>query len=201
MSPAPIQDGQVEVAGARMHLLEAGPNDGPPVLLLHGAAFSAQTWRELGTLQLLAGKGYHVVAVDLPGRGDSAASALDPEAFGPALLDALGLARPVVVSPSMSGAYSLPLAARSRERLAGLVAVAPVAIERYLDELRGSDLPVLILWGELDTVVPLAEADRLAAALPHSRKVVLAGARHPCYLDAPERFHAELTAFLEACLH
>ena len=39
-------------------------------LLLHGAAFSSETWRELGTLQTLAALGYTAVAVDMPGPGE-----------------------------------------------------------------------------------------------------------------------------------
>ena len=42
---------------------------GTPVLLLHGAAFSSQTWVEVGTLQALSEAGLDVVAVDLPGKG------------------------------------------------------------------------------------------------------------------------------------
>ena len=38
------------------------------VLVLHGAAFSSETWTKLGTLQLLASFGHRAVALDLPGR-------------------------------------------------------------------------------------------------------------------------------------
>lgn len=40
----------------------------PDVLFLHGQAFTSKTWEALGTLALLAGEGYHAVAIDLPGR-------------------------------------------------------------------------------------------------------------------------------------
>jgi pimeloyl-ACP methyl ester carboxylesterase len=201
MEPTGIEERVVEVAGARIHLLAAGPARGAPVLLLHGASFSSLTWRELGTLDVLASGGYRAVAVDLPGYGRSAATQLQPEAFLAALLDALDLERPAVVSPSMSGAFALPLAAHQPERLAGLVAVAPVGIEQNLEALRGSPLHTLLVWGENDTVVPIAAADRLAGALTDVRKVVVPGAGHPCYLDDPERFHAELLDFLGTRRH
>jgi pimeloyl-ACP methyl ester carboxylesterase len=53
-----------------------------------------------------------------------------------------------------------------------------------------------VSWGEKDRVVPLGHADVLAAGIAGAKKVVLAGARHPCYLDVPEVFHAELLRFL-----
>jgi len=196
-----VSELEVDVDGSRVHVLHAGPEGGAPVLLLHGARFSAQTWRDLGTLEVLASSGYRAVAVDLPGYGRSTASELEPEAFLLALLDALGPQRPVIVCPSMSGAFALPLAARHPERLAGLVAVAPVGIEQSLEALRGSALHTLLVWGENDTVVPLAAADRLAGVLMDVRKVVVPGAGHPCYLDDPARFHAELLDFLEASPH
>ena len=37
----------------------------PKVLLLHGAAFSASTWKEIGTLAKLKEWGYKTVAVNL----------------------------------------------------------------------------------------------------------------------------------------
>ena len=40
----------VQAGGTTIHLLEAGPADGPAVLLLHGARFTSKTWLDLGTL-------------------------------------------------------------------------------------------------------------------------------------------------------
>lgn len=44
----------------------------PDVLLLHGQAFTSGTWQALGTLALLAAEGHRAVAIDLPGRTESA---------------------------------------------------------------------------------------------------------------------------------
>lgn len=39
---------------------------GQNVLLLHGAAYNADTWRTTGTLKYLAAMGHHVIAINLP---------------------------------------------------------------------------------------------------------------------------------------
>ena len=188
----------IELGGSRVHLLEAGPAAGPAVLFLHGASFRAATWEDLGTLALLGADGYRVVAIDLPGFGDSEASALAPAAFLPALLDELGLEQPVVVSPSMSGRFSLPLVAEHPERLAGFVGVAPVAIEEHAARLAGNALPTLLVWGSEDRLIPRAQAERLADGMTNARLEVLEDAGHACYMQQPERFHQLLLAFLQA---
>ena len=50
---------------------EAGPPDGPVALLLHGYPESSYMWRDV--LPVLAEAGWHAVAPDLAGLGDSAA--------------------------------------------------------------------------------------------------------------------------------
>lgn len=195
---AAVSTRNVEVLGTPIHVLEAG-QDGPAVLLLHGARFQAQTWRELGTLQALADASARAIAIDLPGFGKSPSArnaTADPAAFLAATLEALGVERPILVTPSMSGAFALALLARSPELLGGLVALAPVAIDRYPD-LSAPGLRALLIWGSEDTVVPLSALDQLAARLDSPRRVILQGARHPSYLDEPERFHQELIAFVE----
>ena len=190
----------VTVQQIRIHYLQAGGSDQPVVLLLHGASFSAQTWQDLGTLALLAGQGYRAVAVDLPGFGQSEPGKPDqPEAFLAEVMEQLTLDRPVLVSPSMSGGYSLPLVARHPEKLHGFVAVAPVSIARYEPELAGNQLPTLALWGGDDRIVPLEQAERLVRALPKARLVVLENAGHACYLQATAEFHQHLTQFVAAC--
>ena len=81
------------------------------------------------------------------------------------------------------------------EAVSGLVAVAPVEIARWMPSLSGSTVPTLGIWGENDSVVPLREGERLCANMADCRLEVLAGAGHPCYLDAPDRFHALLLEF------
>jgi len=187
---------ELRLNGAKIHYLEAG--EGPTVLLLHGQRFSAETWRELGTLELLARQGYRAVALDLPGFGGSEPSEEPPEQFLASVLPLLADSPAVVVSPSMSGRFSFPLLVRRPGFVAGFVAVAPVGVQENLASVHGMDLPALLIWGENDKVVPLRDARALGEALPNSRQVILKGAGHPSYLDATAEFHRELLLFLRA---
>ncbi len=186
----------VHVEGNEVHYLEAGAG-ADCVLFLHGAAFRATTWKDLGSLELVASRGYRAVAVDLPGFGDTPANDLDPAAFLLGFLDAAGIEKPIVVSPSMSGRFSLPLVAGHADALAGFVPVAPVGIDRFGPELGGAELPALVLWGDRDHLIPPADAERLAGFLPRAEAALIADADHACYLDQPERFHELLLGFAE----
>jgi abhydrolase domain-containing protein 14 len=184
-----------EVGMNQLHRLEAGPADGLPVLLLHGARFHSGTWKQLGTLDRLAKEGFRAIALDLPGYGASKPGPpLDLAQF---VADAK-LDKPVVLAPSMSGDVALPFVTAHPDRVAGFVAVAPVGLPSYESALRKLALPTLIVWGEKDEVVPVAQAKALHGWVKDSQLVILSDARHPCYLDRPDEFHAALVAFLKS---
>ena len=187
----------LKLDGQSIHGRAAGPKSGAPVLLLHGAAFDSGTWEELGTLGVLVGAGFRAVAIDLPGFGGSKAAHADPEHFLEKLVPALGLERPVIVSPSMSGGFSFPFVLAHPDRIAGFVPVAPVGAVEYAKRLHASPVPALVVWGERDSTFPISQARPLADSFTDGRVLVLPDARHPAYLDQPELFHRELVEFVK----
>jgi pimeloyl-ACP methyl ester carboxylesterase len=60
---------RVATNGIELHLVEAGPDDGPPVVLSHGFPELAYSWRH--QIPDLADAGYHVLAPDQRGYGRS----------------------------------------------------------------------------------------------------------------------------------
>lgn len=67
------------------------------------------------------------------------------------------------------------------------------------DQLAGLRLPVLVLWGDEDGLVPLRRGLATAAAIPDSRLCVVPYAGHGVNLEAPEHVNAALRAFAAEC--
>lgn len=112
----------VPAAGHRWWVVEAGPQDAPALLLLHGLAASGHSFRTL--LPGLAAR-YRVILPDLPGQGCSRAGTrarMGLELMAQDLLtlcDALGVTPRVVIGHSAGAALALQIA-RMRP-LAGVV--------------------------------------------------------------------------------
>jgi len=77
-APLPLPDGItsnfIATDGLNTHILEAGPREGPLVLLLHGFPELAYSWRKI--ILPLAASGFHVVAPDLRGYGRTTSVAI-----------------------------------------------------------------------------------------------------------------------------
>ena len=69
MAAPAVTERTVAVNGVDLHLAEAGPPDGPPVVLLHGFPDSWLLWRH--QVGALAAAGHRVLAPDLRGFGQS----------------------------------------------------------------------------------------------------------------------------------
>lgn len=58
-------------------------------------------------------------------------------------------------------------------------------------------VPVLVVWGSADPIIPVEHAHLLHASLPSSRLEVFDGAGHFPFRSDPERFLTVLTAFID----
>ncbi len=65
------------------------------------------------------------------------------------------------------------------------------------DLLAGITVPTAVIVGERDTVTPLAEAEKLVAAIPGASLSVIPGAGHLSNLEQPEAFNQALIAALK----
>ena len=58
--------------------------------------------------------------------------------------------------------------------------------------------PTLLVWGDRDELLPPQEQQRLAAAIPGARSQVYPETGHSPHWERPERFVADLDAFMRA---
>src|SRR5262245_57937695 len=59
----------MNIDGVRIHYQDAGDENAPPIILIHGFISSTLIWADV--FQPLAGAGFRVIAPDLPGYGYS----------------------------------------------------------------------------------------------------------------------------------
>jgi pimeloyl-ACP methyl ester carboxylesterase len=128
----PQQGSTIEVAGARLNVIDLGPRDaaGAPIVLLHGASSNLESMRPLA--HLLA-EHHRVILIDRPGHGWSTRE--DLKNSTPAMqarmldeaLEKLGVGGSIIVVHSLAGALGARLALDYPRRVAGLVMLAPVA--------------------------------------------------------------------------
>ena len=133
----PLESSLVETNGIRLHVVQAGPADGPPVVLLHGFPEFWWTWH--AQLAALAQAGFRVIVPDLRGFGlsdkpphveDYRAEQRRADIVG--LLDALGHERVYLAGHDFGGFVAWNLAIRNPERLRKLVVFNVAHPEVYL---------------------------------------------------------------------
>ena len=114
-------------SGIALHVVEAGPAEAPPVILLHGFPESHRTWREIVPLledrfRLIMPDQRGYGASDRPGEVEAYKTGLLVDDIF-ALAEALGLERFVLVGHDWGGSIAWLAAARDDPRLERLVIV------------------------------------------------------------------------------
>lgn len=172
------------------------------LLLLHGAAFSKETWKETGILQQLcqADGSLSVTAVDLSVKstGDKLIALLNG-------LKQEGIisGNPlVIVSPSASGKAISTLADRIdgislKKHMKGWIPVACSSVlkirEGAISEFVHQEVPVLAIYGDQDAMGK--KASQKLKSIANAEVLELPG-QHPVYLDSPQEFVNFLILFV-----
>ncbi|MCT7371702.1 alpha/beta fold hydrolase [Mycolicibacterium llatzerense] len=142
--------------------------DKPTILMLHGGGQNRHSWKNTG--QILADAGFHVVALDSRGHGDSDRSPTANYSLetltGDTLQVIYQIDRPVaLIGASMGGLTSLPVAHEAGPELVTKLVLVDV-VPRF--EKSGSARIRDFMFSGIDGFTSLEEAaDAVAAYLPH----------------------------------
>ena len=185
----------IDINGCPVNTLQSGDTNKPTLFFLHGKAFQAETWKELGTLQAATDAGFSIVAIDLPGFGKTPEANLAPETVITEVMQATDLKKIILVGPSMGGKVALEFSLAHPDCITGLVLIGAVGVEENIDQLHELPESTLIVWGENDQISDPANGRLLEERIPGATLVTFLGAKHPCYLEQPDLWHKTLLDF------
>jgi pimeloyl-ACP methyl ester carboxylesterase len=151
-SQSPLRRRVVETALGKTHLIEAGPEDGPALLLLHGTASNSAAW--LADIPQWS-RAFRVIAADIPGEpGLSEDRRLtlaseEPAKWIESLLDELGVDAVRIVGMSLGGWIGLRFATQFPERVQALSLISASGLARPKASFLFVALPLTLLgdWG------------------------------------------------------
>lgn len=172
------------IDGVRIHYQEAGHDDAPPVVLIHGFCASSFIWADV--IEPLAAAGLRVIVPDLIGFGFSqkpnwVSYTIDMQArMIVGLLDSLGIERAILVGSSYGGAVAATVALDHPDRVDRLVMLDAVINNEAINQplLRLSGFPGL---GEILTPLVLGSRPlirwRLGAVYARANRHLMTAAR------------------------
>lgn len=180
----------VTLGGRPVDVCEIGPEDGDPIVWIHGLSGSWENWLE--NLPVFAEAGFRCIAFDLPGFGESPMPADKITITGYAtlvdeLLEELGISAACIVGNSMGGFIAAELAIRFPERVERLVLVSAAGLS--VEELRNDRAQAVL--EQLDFLISayagwFASKSELVARRERLRRVAFSFvAAYPEKLPAP----------------
>jgi pimeloyl-ACP methyl ester carboxylesterase len=171
-------------------------------LLLHGLNGHSGTWRN--NVPFLS-KENHVVAPSLPPSHGSP-SELDVSRYVDMVeqfLAKLELGRVSIAGNSMGGWIAMKLANRRPEWIESLIledsagiAGSGQADNDLPDKIDALHMPILIIWGKEDRVLPLDAGRYLQSQIHESSFVVLDGVGHVPHWEKPDLYNQLVSDFL-----
>jgi pimeloyl-ACP methyl ester carboxylesterase len=174
-------------SGLKVHVVESGNPQSPPVVFVPG--WACNVWIFHDTLEPFAKNGFHAIAVELKGHGQSDKPASPDEYTLESMrdhlleiIDALGLESCGIVGHSMGAAIVVAAAARCPHRFSKMVMAAPVGFAG----VRGMTLFRAITPRFLEPVLPKVASRTLVRLM---LSVVYGSLRRASMRDI-EEFHA-----------
>ncbi|MDX1616672.1 MAG: alpha/beta hydrolase, partial [Candidatus Promineifilaceae bacterium] len=190
----------LQTANGVLYGREAGPDDGPLVLGVHGWSQRNgwHTWAPL--LAPLGEAGFRAVSVDMPGWGQSepwSSGRISPSegaAVVLAILSSLQRDRVAIMGKSWGGGVALEAALEHESAVVGLILSAPA----FGDESRLAQIqqPVLLVWAEDDPVIPFDRSHSMLRELPNAKLVSYPSGGHSAGPNNADNFAAKAASFL-----
>lgn len=169
---------------------------GPPVILLHGYAFTSAVWNEINVLKSLTENNIPYVAVDMPyGKKSNCSHHTSDIESNLSIVRKIAVKfekPPVLVGASLGG--NIALRYSTKYPVSGLLLIAPARSLKadLTGKYDGSIFPpVKIIYGTKDSLIPKKEMLVLSNLLDAEIEFY-EGAKHPAYLEFPDRFKKDL---------
>lgn len=203
-------------------LHQAKPNR-PLIVYFHGNAENLETLKQSEVLEMLSGFDFPVLAVEYPGYG-SCRGQPSEDAILRTTDDAVRWVRKIPKSPgwisagwSLGGAVAVQAALRNPDGLKSMIVLSgwtslkDVAmlhyphwmVKSFLKEAYDSKkaapqiiVPVLVVHGEQDGIIPATQGHDLAASFPSGRWIPIADTGHNDLLSNPQ-VRTQLASFLQ----
>jgi pimeloyl-ACP methyl ester carboxylesterase len=197
----------IQTSRLRTHYVASGPEDGVPVVLVHG---NLSTGRFYEHLFEGAPERYRLIAPDMRGFGDSEPLPIDATRGladwaddTQALIEALGIERPVHLAGWSTGGAAIAAFALDRE-VASLTFIDPVSPYGY-GGTHPDGTPCFPDWagtgggaGAPEFVERLAAGDRSGEGAASPRNVLTSAYWSPSHQEDPERVEMLLTEVLKS---
>jgi pimeloyl-ACP methyl ester carboxylesterase len=122
---------------------------------------------------------------------------LDPRPFMKSGLEAAFADKSMVTNRIVDRYTDMALAPGHRSMLGGITREMNPEVFATKEKLAAIQVPTLILWGDQDELIPVADAQKFKDAIAGSTVIIYPGIGHLPYQEASEKSAADLKQFLQ----